>query len=477
MIENHNSIDASYSVAEREIGKGAYGAVRRATVRATGAVRAVKSVLKANAKGSILKQEIEILKLVDHPNIVRLYEIFEDPRYLHLVFELCSGGSFRDYVRSWGPLKEGIAVKVMKQLMQSVSYLHSRCIVHRDIKPANCLLLQPSSGQVEANSLRLCDFGLSCIIRPGKLLKARVGTAAFMAPEVLNRRYDEGCDVWSSGITMYALICGYAPFRGKTDEDIRKKVAEGKIIFNSSDWLEVSEAGMRIVKVLTAMDPDARVSATQALQDDWFITNQRLSEVAEVLLEPTLLKNLRGFRSLNKFKRAALQVIVSLLDEAHIGRCREAFIWLDENGDGVLSINEVKDKLKQLGSTQDVEAMFKTADQDKNDSDSELQDFTYTEFLAATFDRSASCNRNVCWAAFNIMDIDGNGSISSQELCDGQVIGLLSQEECDALVSIFDKNKDGEIDFNEFCHLMQDGQGRDEGTGGLRQLPPLESKR
>jgi calcium-dependent protein kinase len=469
MIENRSSIDGSYKVAESTIGKGSYGAVRTATVKATKAVRAVKSVFKASVKETILKQEVEILKLVDHPNVVKLYEVFEDRDYLHLVFELCSGGSFRDYVRSWGPLKEGIAVKVMTQLMQAVSYLHSRHIVHRDVKPANCLLVEPSIGQVESNSrLKLCDFGFSCVIRPGQMLKARVGTAAFVAPEVLRRQYDERCDVWSSGITMYSIICGYGPFRGKTEENIRKKVAVGRIQFNSADWLEVSEAGMRMVKIMTVTDASARLGAMQVLQDEWFITNKKLSETAGVLLEPTLLKNLQGFRSLNKFKRAALQVIVSLLDEDQTRQSREAFIWLDENGDGVLSITEVKEKLKHVASTQEVDAMFRSLGQDNKDTDPSLLVFTYTEFLAATFDRSAFCHRNVCRAAFNIMDTDGNGSISSQELRDGQVLGSLSPEEAEALVSMFDGNKDGAIDFDEFCHLMQDNEGWTAAPGALR---------
>merc|ERR1719401_2694297 len=122
----------------------------------------------------------------------------------------------------------------MLQIFRAVNYLHRNGIMHRDLKPANCLLTD--NRLLEASNLRVSDFGLSCTYELGQVLSERVGTLRYMAPEVIERSYTSTCDVWSCGVIMYYLLCGYEPFMGKTDDDIRAKVRSGKFEFRASDW-------------------------------------------------------------------------------------------------------------------------------------------------------------------------------------------------------------------------------------------------
>lgn len=453
IIENTKDLTKCYTVEEKELGRGAFGSVRRARVIATGAVRAVKFVEKSRMKGKerFLKAEIEILKLLDHPNLVKLYELFEDSVNIYMVFELCSGGALEDHLRAAGKFTEPQASKAMVQILRAVYYLHSNDIAHRDMKPANCLVVGRDS--LEKSSLRVTDFGLSCRCSADQILKDHVGTPAFMSPQVIARSYDRSCDIWACGVTMYMLLCGYTPFQGRTADAMRKRIMSGQFAFPAVDWVHVSAENMSLIRKLLQVDPSRRCTVQKALSSSCLKEKAAQGE-PPAALDDTLLRNLRGFRSLNKFKRAALCVIASLLDEERTRDLREAFILLDTDDDGTLNHSEVRARLEAIGGNE----MRASVSEDKFLS-LDPTPYTYTEFLAATFDRQSFCKKGVCWAAFNAFDTNGDGSISQQELAEGRILGKLSAPELQALVNSFDANCDGSIDFKEFMEMMLDGEG------------------
>ena len=172
---------------------------------------------------------------MDHPNIIRLYEIFEDDRYISLVMELCEGGNLFDRINDLAEkdksFSEKEAVKIFKQVMSAVSYCHNQGICHRDIKPENILF----ANKTPESPIKIIDFGLSKIfgeIKPimkggqieKNIMSLKVGTAYYMAPEVLQGDYDNKCDIWSCGVLLYILLCGYPPFDGDCEKDILKAV-------------------------------------------------------------------------------------------------------------------------------------------------------------------------------------------------------------------------------------------------------------
>eukprot|EP00747_Dinoflagellata_sp_TGD_P222034 gnl/TRDRNA2_/TRDRNA2_93787_c2_seq3.p1 gnl/TRDRNA2_/TRDRNA2_93787_c2~~gnl/TRDRNA2_/TRDRNA2_93787_c2_seq3.p1 ORF type:complete len:661 (-),score=144.14 gnl/TRDRNA2_/TRDRNA2_93787_c2_seq3:91-1896(-) len=458
IIENLKDMKTFYDVEMLAIGKGAFGAVRKGIVKTTGAQRAIKSIEKKHMKEWMdgLKKEIEITKMMDHPSIVKLYEVFEDATCIYLVMELCTGGQLRERILSaGGRFPESLAAIVMMQMLRAIYYLHKLQVVHRDLKPENVLVAQP--GPISSTSLRLTDFGVSTTYSEGEMLTAQAGTLHYMAPQVLAdspRQYDQSCDMWSCGVMMYVVLSGYLPFRAKSEPEVRRRVAAGDFDFDLDCWDNISEEARDLIRMLLKVDPKTRYSAEKAQRAVWFKKN--LPPKKDVVLKPSMIENLRNFRSHNKFKRAALHVIVSMLDEENIHEPREIFMNLDIDGDGMFSVEELRERLRKSPSLQRAgllpeDVVFQNTD-DPNGGTG-LQDFAYTEFLAATFDRGY-CDKNACWAAFNAFDQDGNGTISQEELMSGKVLGRLSQDELEKMVQDLDENGDGEIDFEEFMHMM-----------------------
>ncbi|CAE8638381.1 unnamed protein product, partial [Polarella glacialis] len=208
IINNDGDLKDYYVLEDRTLGKGTYGVVVPAKVKSTKAPRAVKSIAKVRMKEHVgaLKYEIDIMKKIDHPYIIMLYEIFEDLEKLYLVTELCRGGHLHGYVTQNGRLNESAAALAMQQLFRAVFYLHRSFICHRDLKSENLLLSEsgPFGGAgANNNCLKVADFGLSCIFKPKQIFTAMVGTPSHMAPEVRARKYNFACDYWSCGVIMY----------------------------------------------------------------------------------------------------------------------------------------------------------------------------------------------------------------------------------------------------------------------------------
>mmetsp|Transcript_16118 Transcript_16118/g.13654 ORF Transcript_16118/g.13654 Transcript_16118/m.13654 type:complete len:156 (-) Transcript_16118:463-930(-) len=154
------------------------------------------------------------MKKLDHPNIIKLYEIYEDARYIYLVLELCSGGELFDRITNKGSFAEAEAIEAFQQIMHAINYCHSFNITHRDLKPENFLYLNDD----DESPIKVIDFGLS---KRGNttqdVMTTRAGTPYYISPEVLQGKYDQSCDIWSAGVIMYILLCGYPPFYGNTD--------------------------------------------------------------------------------------------------------------------------------------------------------------------------------------------------------------------------------------------------------------------
>lgn len=458
-IENPGLVTDFYTFDKKTLGKGAFGSVSKARVRATKADRAIKSIKKALMKDrlGVLKKEIEIMKMVDHPNIIKLYEIFEDATTLYLVMELCLGGTLDDKLTRDGGMSERQTAAVMHQTLRAVAYLHKTSICHRDLKADNLLFVQATD---PANALlKVMDFGLSTTFKPGRFFSKACGTPAYMAPQVIDKRYDHSCDSWSCGVIMYESLCGYRPFTGKDDEEVKAMVKKGNFAFASVEWVDVSQGAMDMVCSLMQKDVSKRLTPEVALQNEWLV--ERLPKQANVPIRPVILDNLRGFRKMNKFMRAALQISASLLTESQLKLPRESFLAFDFDGDGHISLQEMKESIegkdgrkKSIHVKQgDVEEMFSIAtNQSTPDA---MLDFTYTEFLAATFDRQKYLDEDVCRAVFFSFDKDGDGHISRSELLNGRLLGNLSQEDITQLVQDLDQDGDEVISFAEFMEMVQ----------------------
>jgi len=241
---------------EKLLGGGHFGTVRLAHRISDPHVAkyAVKSILKENIKKDVklLEEELAILTEVDHPNIIKFHETYIDYRYVHIVMELSEGGELFEKIVEMHRFSESQAASLMKKILSSVKHLHEHGICHRDLKPENFLF----SDRSEDAEIKLIDFGLSKRFGPNALathdpllgsvcmedkMHTIVGTPYYVAPEVLMGSYDFECDVWSLGVILFIMLCGYPPFEGDNNKEIFKRVLQQKLEFDPEDWTVVSD--------------------------------------------------------------------------------------------------------------------------------------------------------------------------------------------------------------------------------------------
>lgn len=216
-----------------------------------------------------LLNEIDILKQLDHPAIVKLFEFYQDKLNFYLITEYIDGGELFDKISKVKTFSEMEAAIIMKQLLSAVVYCHNRKIVHRDLKPENLLL----DCESKLDSIKVIDFGTSIVFDPNTKMRHKYGTPYYIAPEVLNRMYDEKCDVWSCGVIMYILLCGQPPFKGKNHKEIFDKIKAGKYTFSQPEWKEVSRSAKMLIRKMLTYNPEQRVSAEEALNNEWIVSN------------------------------------------------------------------------------------------------------------------------------------------------------------------------------------------------------------
>jgi serine/threonine protein kinase/uridine kinase len=331
---NPGKITTFYDIDKEKLGEGSYGTVSKCTNKSTGAVRAVKSTFKSQMKNmERFKQEIAILKIMDHPNIIKLFDSFEDHHNIYLILELCSGGELVDRIIDAGHFTEAQASTVMQHMFRAIFYMHENHICHRDLKPENFLFA--TREPIEKSALKLIDFGSACKFAPDQVLLTKVGTPYYVAPQVLAGKYDQSADMWSLGVIMYVVLCGYPPFYGETDADVLAKVRLGNYCFIAADWKNLSEDARHLIRLLLKLNPRDRYTAEQALNHAW--VRNKAPQAAQANAQSTLVDNLRGFRSQNRLKKAALHVTASQCGETQIKQLRDTLMALDGHSDGLLT--------------------------------------------------------------------------------------------------------------------------------------------
>ena len=290
------------------LGEGAFGEVRLCTHRESGEKRAVK-VLRKDAmdedETAAMLNEINILRGLDHPNVVKIYEYFEDAKRFYIVTQFIEGGELFDEIIKRGSFTERDAAVLLRMLLGCIAYCHSKYIVHRDLKPENVML----EGNKEFDQIKVIDFGTAQVFDPSKTLKEQIGTPYYIAPEVLKKRYGKECDLWSLGVITYILLSGIPPFNGVTDAEIMGAIKKGKFNFSNKVWNAVSQDAKDFISGLLTLDTAKRLTAEQALQTPWIVEMAK-SDVSEVLAKDAL-DHLTHFHKNNTIKSATFAYIGS----------------------------------------------------------------------------------------------------------------------------------------------------------------------
>ncbi|CAD8080953.1 unnamed protein product [Paramecium sonneborni] len=308
ILNNYRDIFLNLKV----IGKGTYAKVLLAQRKQNQSKYAVKTFQKSalidknNKQRQGLLNEIDLLRSCDHPNIIKLYEIYESGDYIYLVMELLEGGELFDLILETQCFQESKVALIMFKIFDALEYLHTKNIMHRDIKPENILLKDKS----ENFELKIADFGLASYTE-ADLLITRCGTPGYVAPEILeDKKYNEKVDVFSAGIILYILLSGQAPFYGNSLDEIIEKNRDCQINFKD---LKVSEDALDLLKRSLEPNPEYRISSLEALSHPFIsrLYRRESNHVDEINFDQNLNEKYSILDSMKKFGQNDLRSKIS----------------------------------------------------------------------------------------------------------------------------------------------------------------------
>ncbi|KAF8071086.1 CPK12 [Scenedesmus sp. PABB004] len=444
------SVWDDYEADTELIGRGAFARVFRALRRDDQTPVAIKVIGRetkafAQQRRAMTTKVATMRTLQGHNNMLRLYEVFEDGEGFHVVVEFCKGAALLEQIHDRGCFSERDAAHVMRQLLEFLAYAHDDCnVVHRDIKPENLLLLDPDAPQCAAAGLdggdgvgsmllKVIDFGTAGFCEPGQHLHSKVGTARYVAPEVLNKDYDRSSDIWSAGVVMYILLCGHPPFKGSTETGTLKQVKAGNYKLDDDVWASVHDSAKDMMAHMMVVDPSQRWTAAQLLKHPWF--EEVLAAPDRPLAQqPGYLERLGAFTGAARVRRLALKLMVAaaaaapgVVNITELGKLRSLFVEMDLDGDGIISAAQLQAGLASLGTHLSERDLAEFMHVSKVDCHSE--GINFTEFIAAMIDSQDLANKQAAALIereFDELDMDHDGFITPEDLVAASRAGVVA---------------------------------------------------
>lgn len=339
----------------------------------------------------------------------------------------------------------------MRKILSSVKHLHERGICHRDLKPENFLF----SDKSDDAEIKLIDFGLSKRFGhlqeadPNAAMHTIVGTPYYVAPEVLKGHYDFSCDIWSLGVILYIMLCGYPPFEGDNNKEIFKRVLQQKLEFDPDEWSEVSKEAKDLLEKMLQKDPSKRISAVEALKHKWF----EISHSHKPTFDQRIFQRLKEFRAPQRLQLETLTFLVNnITKEIDFKSLRDAFRALDKNNTGLLTLNEIMEAFRESNiPNDDLAEMFAHIDTNQDGQ------INYSEFLAATVDRRKALTMQNLWFAFHHFDVDNSGYITEAGLTEvfTREGRNMTKQQIQEIMRQADPEGKGRISFEDFSRIMK----------------------
>ena len=444
------------------LGEGSFASVYEVQNRYTDVICAMKIILKSSNSPEDDKEilnEINILRCMDHPSVLKIFEFYSNKKSYSIVTELCPGGELFQQIVDKGPFDEKYSAFIMYQLFSAINYCHKMHIVHRDLKPENILIV--NKDQDGYPIIKVCDFGTSKIFEKGKIERKLVGSSYYIAPEVLKKKYNEKCDLWSCGVIMYILLSARPPFGGEDDNDIMERVAIGEYDLESPPFDKLSKNALDLIKKLLTMDVNERINAEQALNHPWFKDNhsqELYNKINDNETMKTLIENLKSYKRTSIIQETALAYLVH-----HFPRIKDVvnscklFNQMDKSGDGKISKAELlkglSERYKSKTLEKDVDEIYKNLDMDNNGY------IGYEEFVRAAVSKDYFVRYSVLKFAFRYFDKDDSGEITFDEIEElfTQSIPDKKQvhETLQGIIKEVDLDNDNRINFEEFSVVMK----------------------
>jgi len=469
--DNRGRIDDFYEVDRQDfLGEGSFSIVYRCVNRDTKQERAVKMIQRRLISNlSQVEREPNLMRVLDHPNVLRLIETFEDAKSIQLVLERCDGGELFDCIVDSSPFSESVAGSCMQQMLRAMAYLHANDIMHRDAKAENWLLTEDEP--LAKAHLKLCDFGCARKLASGEEARTRIGSPYYVAPEVIQGCYNSKADIWALGVNLYMLLGGDHPFAGSNTEEVLynvkvKELGKSMATLGMQTGSAISVPAQSLLLSMLSRKAEARPSALECLMDPWFLkggkpkTGQGPGRMDD---DVGALENLLNFGAPDgRLHKAILYAGALQADHKALRGLMRLFAKLDDSNLGTLGPRELASGLRQAGlmaGEEEVTSLLEALDVDGSGA------VDFLEFVMGAIGNQHRSSDNAGWRIFKMYDLNSNGFLDRMEIAsmlalpgvrENREASLVSSEKAiNRILDQYDTNKDGKLDFKEFTVLLQ----------------------
>ena len=443
----------------KTIGEGTFGKVELVEHKITGMIRAMKIIPKSDElNDSSVLNELYILKKIDHQNVIKIYEFYSDEKNFYLITEYCSGGDLYRATKNEN-LSEIQVANIIYQILLALNNLHKMKIMHRDLKQENILI-----SKKEENGLyrvKLCDFGTSHIFKIGEKEKGITGSSYYIAPEVLNKKYDFKCDLWSVGVVMYVLLTKKIPFKGQSDKDVRKNIKKKSSKYIKKPILIYSQYAQDLLDNLLEKDYSKRINAEKALEFDLFKVHnckENINKISQDLINK-FISNIVIYKRKNAFQETIISYLIHNSESEEISEALKLFNIFDIKNDGKISFDGFFTQIEKISGKkiEKKEALdiFYNIDTNRNNL------LEPEEFVKAAVDKKIFLEEKMVKLAFNFFDVGKDGLITFEDIyelfqdCTDEEKDKEVNEAFEKFMNSLDSDKDGKINFDEFSKFMK----------------------
>ena len=490
------------------LGKGSFGAVYKVQRKNLGGKKIIRALKEINKELMLdnkeeIKNEIEILKKLDHPNIMKIYEFFEDDKKIYLINEFCGGGDISELNEKYGVFPEFLVKYIMFQVLLAISFLHSNKVIHGDIKRENIAVVHTKeknkkeineffkkiiqdkeihSELAEASGLenltdkalfierelsnydmKILDFGSAKMKKKGKL-SGIIGTVFYRSPEAINNKYDFSCDEWASGVMMYILLTGKPPFPGENTNEIFENILTTQPNFDLPEFKKITPNCIDLIKKLLEKDPEKRIKSHEALKHVFFTQGINIGNLLSgqytdntKILASLIQRKRKDFhyKRRSKFRDVVIAYITLHFSSQNVRQeARQIFMDMTEGNKNFLINKETFMKKMQRTfkdmSKHEMEDLFKFLDEN------ETGNIEYEELVRALIDKDKIFTDKNLREAFSFFDKNNDGYISWNEIAevvypDGKIPQNTIEE---FLKEIGQKDENMQINFEEFKKIL-----------------------